>query len=492
MTAVLANGVLVLGILIAAWNWRLGVYAAVAMAFLQDPLRKITPDQPAYFILFAAIVFGTAMARAMTTGMSLTFRSIPFWSNYMRTPFGLFLMVLLLQAAHSLVRFGNPLVPTLGLIEYMAPFAGMILGYRFAVTGGVPRIRRFLWFYLAFALVALCTVGLEASGLDWPVLGEVGAGIHISGYGGRLVAHSGTLRSSEIAGWHAATAACVVMILMSQNRLVTGRVLLAIVVVILIVGLGILTGRRKFVAMIATFLCAYFIFAAVYVQRTRGTAIAVALLGLTVYAIGPGFFKLETELDLARTSQSGSDPARASKRQYELYVDRASSVFGDAGGRVVELGIAPVGWAYARFGAFGAGLGSAAQGARYVGGAFTGTGAGEGGLGKLTLDLGLPGLLICGVMIIALARTARAILQLSGRQSVALGNLSCGLLALLTANAANFAVATQTYGDLFVLIFLGVCGGTLFAMAAIGSSRNLTPLRRPMILRRSTLRTALD
>ena len=132
---VVAACVLGLGILVAFSNWRLGIYAAVAMAFLQDPLRKMTPDEPAFFILFSAIVLCAALLRGVVCGIPLTPNAIPVWSNYMRTPFRIFLVIVLIQAAHSLIRFGNPLVPTLGLIEYLAPFAGMLLAYRFAVTG---------------------------------------------------------------------------------------------------------------------------------------------------------------------------------------------------------------------------------------------------------------------------------------------------------------------------------------------------------------------
>jgi hypothetical protein len=39
-------------------EWRLGLLLCLATAIVQDPLRKLTPDQPVLFIGFVAVVFG--------------------------------------------------------------------------------------------------------------------------------------------------------------------------------------------------------------------------------------------------------------------------------------------------------------------------------------------------------------------------------------------------------------------------------------------------
>ena len=58
----------------------------------------------------------------------------------------------------------------------------------------------------------------------------------------------------------------------------------------------------------------------------------------------------------------------AGSLSYSLYVERSQSVFQDAPSRFVELGIAPIMWAYDRFGLFGAGLGVGTQGTQHFGG----------------------------------------------------------------------------------------------------------------------------
>jgi hypothetical protein len=52
--------------------------------------------------------------------------------------------------------------------------------------------------------------------------------------------------------------------------------------------------------------------------------------------------------------------------------------------------------------------------------------------------------------------------------------LACGLVALLVANAASFSVAAQAYGDLFILLFLGVCFGALLAIPTM-VKREMSP-----------------
>ena len=42
------------------------------------------------------------------------------------------------------------------------------------------------------------------------------------------------------------------------------------------------------------------------------------------------------------------------------------SVFGDVPDRFTKLGVAPIGWAYSRYGLLGAGLGAGSQGAQAI------------------------------------------------------------------------------------------------------------------------------
>lgn len=475
----LSVAVLILAIFaaLAFSNWRLGFFLTVAMAFLQDPLRKLTEGEPSIYIVFAAVVFGASTLRVLSAGVSPLPLTIPVWSRHVGLLLIVFIAILCIQAVNSFLRFGSPIVPALGFVNYIAPFVALTVSYRFAVGAGFAGLRQFFLFYLVLAGIGFVTIFLEWSGVEWSILGEVGPGIYITTFGG-LDAYSGTFRASEVAAWHCATASCLVFILLTADRLTASRLLLAILIVLAIVSIGVLTGRRKFVVVIALFLVFYFALQATFLRRTRRDAIAAALLGAVVYGVSYLMFDLNPE------------PGQLVQSEYDLYVSRTKTVFGELGGRAYQLGLLPIGWAYHRFGLMGAGLGVGTQGVGYVadlGGAMGG--AAEGGLGKLMIELGAAGLLAALLMVVGIGRMFREVLLTAAARSRRACRYACGFVAILIANIASFSVATQVFGDFFILILLGVIAGAAIAMPAIARrtvlrhrsvAQSLAVSRRPM------------
>ena len=251
------------------------------------------------------------------------------------------------------------------------------------------------------------------------------------------------------------TSACFVVLLTLLRRTTFKRLLTAVVVVALLIGVGLLTGRRKVVMEFAVFLGTYFILWVIF-EKSVGKLVIIAL----TTAACVGYMSLAAEL---------SEGVRYSTQQYpsdySLYVERTETVFQDAPSRFVELGIAPVMWAYDSFGLFGAGLGVGTQGTQYFGGG--GQGAAEGGLGKITLELGVPGLFVIGWFSIALFRHLWWIMRVASRHSPRIARLSFGLFSFLVANLAAFSVATQAYGDLFILLILSWTLGFLLAVPVL-------------------------
>ena len=142
-------------------------------------------------------------------------------------------------------------------------------------------------------------------------------------------------------------------------------------------------------------------------------------------------------------------------------------MFQDAPSRFVELGIAPIMWAYDSFGLFGAGLGVGTQGTQHFGGGGAIAGAAEGGLGKITLELGIPGLFLVGWLAISVFNHLWRIMRAASRISPRIARLSYGLFSFLVANVAAFSVATQAYGDLFILLILSWTLGFLLAVPVL-------------------------
>jgi len=173
------------------------------------------------------------------------------------------------------------------------------------------------------------------------------------------------------------------------------------------------------------------------------------------------------------------------------YAERSTTVGSDVSDRFIGLGLMPVEWAIYQFGWLGGGLGVASQGAHHFGaGARVFGGAGEGGFGKITAELGVPGLVIMLWVGFAAMRYGWRVLVYVSRRSRTVARLAYGLAAFLIANLAVFSVATQLFGDLFVLLMLGMAAGFLLATPELaerekaqrGTARERTLSSRPRVV----------
>jgi hypothetical protein len=448
---------LAIPVLFALADWRWGLLLCVVTAILQDPLRKIAPDQPVFFVVLVAIVFAGACLGAAVRGVPLTPSSMSGAYRQIGAPMKVLLLLITLQAFNSFVRFENLMLPLIGLITYLLPLPSFIFTYQLVLRGGEARIRQFIWGYLVFTVLALITVYLQYIGFDWSVLGEVGGSLLIfDKYSGMVVRpYSGTFRTSEIAAWHAATAACFVMLLSTWRKVNFRTMLTGMTIAILLVGIAVLTGRRKSVVEVAVFAGTYLILWIIFKRSSAKLGIFLAFLGV----VGFGWL----------VAQLGSDPIEVTERpsEYSLYVERSKSAFGDAPERFVELGIAPITWAYESFGLFGAGLGTGTQGGQYFGREQAVAGVAEGGLGKITLELGIPGLFVVGWLAISTFNYLWRVMRTASHISPRVGRLSYALFSFLVANLAAFSVATQAYSDFFILLILGWTLGFLFAIPTL-------------------------
>ena len=451
----LALGLLAIPVFLAIIEWRLAFLLCLATAILQDPLRKLTPDQPVFFIGFVGIVFAAAFIGALVRGVSMSPYKV--FGGYPRLarPMWILLLLIILEAFNSYARFGNPVISLIGLLTYLLPLPAIVFAYQLVVREGSTPVYQFMTAYVVCTVLALTTVYLEYAGYDWPVFGQVGGNmIMYDKTVGVIIPHSGIFRASEIAAWHAMACACFIVLLMTLRKINFSSLLIAMVTVGLLVGIGVLTGRRKMVVEVMVFIGAYSI---LWIILQKG----IAKLGVILTIAGViGCAWLVGQLN--EREYTGDESL-----SYDVYVGRAKTVFEDIPPRIVELGIAPVKWAYDSFGFFGAGLGVGTQGTQYFGGGGAIAGAAEGGLGKITLELGIPGLFAIMWLAISILRHLWQIMRAASGISPRIARLSYGLFAFLAANGAAFSVATQAYGDLFILLILAWTIGFLLAIPVL-------------------------
>src|SRR5262249_49425456 len=157
----------------------------------------------------------------------------------------------------------------MGLATYLLPIPSIALAYQLVFRQGEFRINQFMKWYIVCITLVLTTVYLEFSGYDWPVLGQVGEKLVIydETTGAVLRPSSGLFRASEIAAWHAATAACFILLVTLLRRTTVKRLLTTGIFVALLLGIGLLTGRRKIVIEFVVFVSTYFILWAMLEKR---------------------------------------------------------------------------------------------------------------------------------------------------------------------------------------------------------------------------------
>jgi hypothetical protein len=65
--------------LLTLLDWRKGLMLCVLIGVAQDPLRKLAPNQPVYYVLLVGVIFGIAWLRAALIGVPLGPSAIQGW-----------------------------------------------------------------------------------------------------------------------------------------------------------------------------------------------------------------------------------------------------------------------------------------------------------------------------------------------------------------------------------------------------------------------------
>ncbi len=446
MILLLFGAVLLVSMTIAFTNWRHGWMAAVVCGVLQDPVRKLTPGTPPALTMSIVAVYAVILFAALA---SLQRNRADFSKRFpnLYSVVALFLVMLVFAALNGLVTFGLEAwqVPALSLLIYMLPIPAVLLGY--AWLQREDQLVKFFVFYAVLTSIALIGTVLEYLNFQSRALGVVampyGYVRHLPGLQIRVL--SGIYRAPDIMGWHAATLTAIAVILA-----IRARVFVRAWPWVLVAAWGFLncliSGRRKAVYMVAVFGLA-FIWR--YARRMTSTQIALILtvgvaLGLVLNEIG-------------------------SREASQVYAQGAATTAGEVLQRL-EGGMAAT---FEQSSYLGAGLGSATQGVRHVVGRESDFGWQEGGLGKLAVELGLPGLIVAALLAWALLRMMMritAVGDIPGTTQL----LRVGLFALVIANIGNFLASAQAYSDPVLTLMTAFFAGCLFATAALDERLSAT------------------
>lgn len=433
-------------------NWKQAFSMIIIVGFLQDPIRKLVPGEPVLLttsaIALLSLVTGILFFKSKSSSILAPFKDHP---SIKLTAF-LFTALVLIQCISGYLRYGSIVMIAIGAVSYLGIFPALWVAWSFIKSE--RSIHRILQTYLICSLTVVVGIYLSFLELPWKILQQVGEGIVISSNYGNLTAHTGFMRSPEIAAWHIATGACILLILLFSYQRRSLFYLLSPIFFSMI-GAGLLTGRRKALAEIFVFVITYFFLTLRFRQKKSSnsfvttTALGI-LLALALFSVAPD--NLEQDLN--------------------PYLERGSSVFLDLGDRFQTLGLQSIGWAINRFGYFGIGAGTAGLGMAHFGGVVEGAGgAGEGGFGKIVVELGLPGLILAIIFITQIIQLLWKNVKLISKSDSQNSSLPIGILSLLIANIPMFISSSLLFGDPFVLIVCGSLVGILLAISKTSSPR---------------------
>ena len=431
----------VLGVstLVALLDWRRGWLLLLVCGLLQDPARKLTPGAPVVMTLSAVVVYA-AVLFASYERLQEHRREFGRRFPALYTAASVMLIVLILAAINGLASYGVAYwkVPLLSLFTYLSPLPAVLIGYMYVQRE--EDLYKYLRFYAIATSVMLVGAMLEYLRYSHPSLGLVaGQGDyirHLPGIQIRML--SGFFRAPDVLAWHAATltsvsAAMAVRAGLSKSALPwIGAAMWGFLNCVM-------SGRRKALYYVLAF---SIVFLWRYFRRLKGGQLVAVGAILAVVAV------------VVMQLSSGEETS--------VYTRGATATRNEILERV-EGGVMST---FSQFGLMGAGLGAATQGVYHLLPSGITLGWQEGGLGKLAVELGVPGLMAIaffGMVLVALLLRLTGIPDVPGSSQF----VRCMLFGLLGANVANFIGSAQAYTDPLLTLTTAFFVGALFATAAL-------------------------
>jgi hypothetical protein len=363
-------GILMLAIAVSLVDWRRGWILGILCGVLQDPARKLTPGTPVemnFSVLLVYLVILFAAQRTLLRSRADIARRYP----ALTAAFGLILFCLALAAVNGVFTYGVEYwkVPALSLFIYLLPIPAVIIGYTYMRRE--EDLFAFFRYYSVLTCIAMIGTPLEYFRVNWRALGIValpeGFIRYVPGLQIRILA--GFYRAGDIMAWHAAMLTIIGITMSFRAGMIRKAWPWA-----LVAGWGflncVISGRRKAIYMVVVYVT---VFLWRYIRRLAfGQVVAFAAVAIVMFGV----------VQKIGGNEEASVYTRGATTTKDEVFERLE---GGLRGTIEQ------------FGFMGAGLGTATQGVRHLLGHDNNIGWQEGGLGKLAIELGVPGLLASSI-----------------------------------------------------------------------------------------------
>ena len=433
------------GCFAAITNWRYGIFFLILVAAIQDPIRKMVPGSPGYLVLSTMPIWF-----AMLVGAFPVFPNAwqVFEKQFRRLSFSVRLFILsLLPAALISATYGpnSWMVTVVGILSYSCLLLGVLTGYLYPRKNNAD-LRNILKFYCIITAVMLIGTPLDYLNIfpGWKALGASAMGTEwrqTSIYGTIVEMIAGFYRSPDVMGWHAVTLIMFSILLAIINSGTKRYFWLSLA------GWGVvgvmLCGRRKmlYILPVFGFVLIWLVWRSRNVQLTT-----IKALFIIVLCVGAGY-----------SFYQYLGPSSAVET---YYFHNPNSPFE----RVGQHGFKALLTTYNQYGFWGAGLGSATQGIHHLNVAKPRTWQ-EGGLGRILVELGVPGFFCFLYMGFALISVILKLGNSRLNEDPGRFVVRAGLIAMIFGNAGSFVVSHQIFGDPFVITFFAFTIGLVLSGA---------------------------
>ena len=430
-------------------NWRWGVYLIVLAGFLQDPIRKIIPEQPVYFSVIVIFVFAMCLLLTFVINDKWRVKHLTLENQRMEYCLALYVVFIVFSSFFSFLSYNNLFIAVLGISIYLSPFLAAV--YANMVFDKYVHIRNFIVFYLVGIGLVIISIWLSVFGYDFKIFEEIGGGIDIYEHSihNYLQVHAGIVRTSELSAWHLATGACFSLILAIHSRKFLPKAIYSLLTLACLLT-GIFTGRRKMYALFAVF-CLMLLLFVIYESKGRQKSFALLSIGLLGVVFVSVYVTFQQQILILSFASD--------------YLSRAFTVIGDAADRIT-LTINAFEYTLKQMSLVGSGIGTTGQGITEFAD-ITAQWNAESGLGRLGNELGLVGFVILVLTSIVIFVHIISTNRIIEKYDVRLSFFQRALLAYLIANSVNYFTSAQAYNDLFVLLILGLVFGCILNLPKI-------------------------